>query len=176
MEKQRPRIRVYIYTYIERLRIFTTSTRVRLHTWRLGLTALILKNCHLSPDDLLFTPRASSSSCSSLSGSFNRSRHPYASPRHPSHRGTKLRRFAPFRANFSTDFSSRSVETPLPRPRINPLRTFWKREGVSPFAGCPYEQVGIGSHEMAGICRWNFGENCLGVTSVDEGIIRVSTF
>lgn len=113
---------------------------MRLHTWRLGLTALILKNCHLSPDDLLFTPRASSSSCSSLSGSFNRSRHPYASPRHPSHRGTKLRRFAPFRANFSTDFSSRSVETPLPRPRINPLRTFWKREGVSPFAGCPYEQ------------------------------------
>lgn len=147
------------------LRIFTTSTRVRLHTWRLGLTALILKNCHLSPDDLLFTPRASSSSCSSPSGSFNRSRHPYASPRHPSHRGTKLRRFAPFRANFSTDFSSRSVETPLPRPRINPV----EMRGVGPFAGCPYEQVGIRSYEMAGICRWNFGENCLGVTSVDEG-------
>lgn len=124
---------IYIYMYI-RLRIFTTSTRVRLHTWRLGLTALILKNCHLSPDDLLFTPRASSSSCSSLSGSFNRSRHPYASPRHPSHRGTKLRRFAPFRANFSTDFSSRSVETPLPRPRINPpVET---RE-VGPFAEMP---------------------------------------
>lgn len=49
---------------------------MRLHTWRLGLTALILKNCHLSPDDLLFTPRASSSSCSSLSGSFNRSTTP----------------------------------------------------------------------------------------------------
>lgn len=30
-------------------RVFTTSTRVRLHTWRLGLTALILKNCRLSP-------------------------------------------------------------------------------------------------------------------------------
>lgn len=58
MEKQRPRISVYIYMYI-RLRIFTTSTRVRLHTWRLGLTALILKNCHLSPDDLLFTPLGS---------------------------------------------------------------------------------------------------------------------
>jgi len=29
-------------------RIFTTSTRLRLHTWRLGLTALILKNCRLS--------------------------------------------------------------------------------------------------------------------------------
>ena len=33
--------------------VFTTCVRVRLHIWRLGLTALILKNCHLFPDDLL---------------------------------------------------------------------------------------------------------------------------
>lgn len=125
------------------LRIFTTSTRVRLHTWRLGLTALILKNCHLSPDDLLFTPRASSSSCSSPSGSFNRSRHPYASPRHPSHRGTKLRRFAPFRANFSTDFSSRSMETPLPRPRINPPRTLWKCGGLAHLQAAHTNRLGL---------------------------------
>lgn len=123
-----PRVYIcsYIYTYRERLRIFTISARVRLHTWRLGLTALILKNCHLSPDDLLFTPRASSSSCSSLSGSFNRSRHPYASPRHPSHRGAKLRRFAPFRANFSTDFSSPFRGK---HPCHDQESTLWKRGG-----------------------------------------------
>lgn len=33
---------------IRHTRIFTTSTRLRPHTWRLGLTALILKNCRLS--------------------------------------------------------------------------------------------------------------------------------
>lgn len=164
---------IYIHTYRERLRIFTISARVRLHTWRLGLTALILKNCHLSPDDLLFTPRASSSSCSSLSGSFNRSRHPYASPRHPSHRGAKLRRFAPFRANFSTDFSSPFRGNTLATTKNQPYGNA-EGGGVGPFAGCPYEQVGIRSHEMAGICHWNFGENCLGVRSVDEGRVKKS--
>lgn len=34
--------------HIRRTRIFTISTRLRPHTWRLGLTALILKNCRLS--------------------------------------------------------------------------------------------------------------------------------
>lgn len=151
--------------------VYTTSSRVRLHTWRLGLTALILKNCHLSPDDLLspLAPRTSFLLFFPI-----RLVRPFTPPlRITSTPFPRRNEIAPFRTNFSAAFSV-SLEPSMvflrTRTTTEPHWPSWKSTGrLGPFAACLYSQIGIRRHEVAGICRRNFGENCLGVTNVDKG-------
>lgn len=157
---------------------------MRLHIWRLGLTALILKNCHLFPDDLLSLfsslPPSESSSCSSLSNSFN----PYTHHlRHPSRTTTRRNYVALHRLEATFLFPRtflflsnrcwyiyRWRTTPLVR-RISALVNMGDTHvGFSPFAGRLYAQV-----TGLGITKWQeyvvgiSGKIVWGWATVDEG-------
>lgn len=162
-------------------RVFTTSTRVRLHTWRLGLTALILKNCRLSPT-ISTPPRSSSYSSTWLVRTPSpalRRRLPGVPARplrrpadtthgHPSHGEAKLRRFAPSRIKFC---GCCSVPPPLRRPvhddelpRHLAPRTLKHTGTFSPFTGPSiYAGPGLGIRKWREYVDGIFGENCFGV-------------
>lgn len=168
MEKQRPRIHVYMYIYIAASNFYDFHARapahleIRFNSLNFKKLPPLPRRSALHPSSeflLLFLPI--------------RLVQPFTPPlRITSTPFSPWNEIAPLCTvqgqlldRLLLSFRGNTLATTKNQPSAYPV----EMRGVGPFAGCPYEQVGIRSYEMAGICRWNFGENCLGVTSVDEG-------
>jgi len=130
-------------------RIFTTSARLRLHTWRLGLTALILKNCRSSRS--LLPPTAVPDPFPLLPPSHPPQ--PFARPRptspsiHPPK--TKLRRFALLGIKSWVLLGMLTHPSPFTLPHLSdnrrPRHPMLKHARVfSPFARSSIARPGLG--------------------------------